>query len=182
MLQIIVPGTELFDESTEMFVHTEDTQLELEHSLLAISKWESKWCKPFLLKDKNDTLTPSEFFDYIKCMTVTSNVSKDVYNALTPQNIKAIIDYIDRPMTATTITDNSKSPFRKEIITSELIYYWMVAYQIPFECETWNIHRLLMLIRICNAKNNPKKMSKREILMQNRALNAARKKALNTKG
>lgn len=182
MLQITVPGTELFDEATETFIQTKDTQLKLEHSLLSISKWESRWCKPFLAVDKKDKLTPAEFLDYIRCMTLNTNVPKDVYNALTPDNITAITNYINHPMTATTVTDNSANPFRKEIITSELIYYWMIAYQIPFECEKWHIHRLMMLIKVCNAKNNPKKMSKKEILTQNRALNAARRKALHTKG
>ena len=179
MLQIIVPKAELFDENTEMFVETKDTQLKLEHSLLSISKWESKWCKPFLGKEKH---TPTEMLDYIKCMTLNT-VPKEVYNALTPDNLKTISDYINHPMTASTVTDNSKTnTFSREIVTSELIYYWMVTYQIPFECEKWHINRLLMLIRICNAKNNPKKMSKREIMAQNRALNNARRKALHTKG
>jgi len=182
MLQITVPGRELFDESTETFIQTKDTQLKLEHSLLSISKWESKWCKPFLATNKNNRLTPAEFRDYIRCMTLNSNVSKEVYNALTSENMASITEYINDPMSATTVTNNSDNPFKKETVTSELIYYWMVAYQIPFECEKWHINRLIMLIKVCNAKNNPKKMSRREILMQNRALNAARRKALNTKG
>lgn len=182
MLQIIVPGTELFDESTETFIHTNDTQLKMEHSLLSISKWESRWCKPFLTVKKGDKHTPAEMLDYFKCMTLNSNVSKDVYNALTPDNVTAITNYINHPMTATTVNDISKPVFNNGIVTSELIYYWMVAYQIPFECEKWHINRLIMLIKVCNAKNNPKKMSKREIFNQNRALNAARRKALNTKG
>lgn len=182
MLQIDVPSTELFDEVTETFITTKDTRLCLEHSLISISKWESRWCKPFLPTDKNSKLTNAEFLDYVKCMTLNKNVPKEVYSALTYSNIKAINDYIESPMTATTVTDNRNGPFKKEVVTSELIYYWMVAYQIPFECEKWHINRLIMLIKVCNAKNNPKKMSKREIFNQNRALNAARKKALHTKG
>lgn len=182
MLQIVVPGTEMFDEVTETFVQTKDTVLKLEHSLLSISKWESKWCKPFLGRDKNDTRTSREILDYIECMTLNT-VPKAVYNALTIENINAILEYISQPMTASTVTDASKTnPFKNEIITSELIYYWMIACQIPFECEKWHINRLIMLIKICNAKNNPKKMSKREIMAQNRALNKARRKALHTKG
>lgn len=183
MLQITVPGTELFDESTETFIRTKDTQLKLEHSLLSISKWESKWCKPFLGTNKEDKRTSKEMLDYIECMTLNSNVPKDVYSALTQENLRAISRYINHPMTASTVTEMSKSnPFRREIVTSELIYYWMIAYQIPFECEKWHINRLIMLIKICNAKNNPKKMNKREIMMQNHALNKARRKALHTKG
>jgi hypothetical protein len=112
-----------------------------------------------------------------------NTVSKDVYNALTSENMEAISNYINNPMSASTVTQNGKrSTGSREIVTSELIYYWMVTYQIPFECEKWHINRLLMLIRICNAKNNPEKMSKREIMAQNRSLNKARRKALRTKG
>lgn len=183
MLQITVPGTELFDESTETFIQTKDTQLKLEHSLLSISKWESKWCKPFLETNKENRRTSKEMRDYIECMTLNSNVSKNVYNALTQENLKTIIRYINHPMTASTVNDMQKrNPFSREIVTSELIYYWMIAYQIPFECEKWHINRLIMLIKICNAKNNPKKMNKREIMMQNHALNKARRNALHTKG
>ena len=183
MLQITVPGTELFDENTSTFIQTSDTQLKLEHSLLSISKWESRWCKPFLVSDKKKCLTNAEFLDYIRCMTLNNNVSKDVYNALTPENIQDITKYINHPMTATTVQNMpASSNGRREIITSELIYYWMIAYQIPFECEKWHINRLITLIKVCNAKNNPKKMSKREVLNQNRALNTARRKALHTKG
>jgi len=178
MLQIIVPGTELFDENTETFIKTNDTHLKLEHSLLSISKWESKWCKPFLGQERH---TPHEMLDYIRCMTLNP-VSKDVYNALTEENMRAISDYINHPMTASKVYDSSPHTNKKEIVTSELIYYWMLNYQIPFECEKWHINRLLMLIQICNAKNNTKKMSKQEILAQNRALNRARRKALHTKG
>jgi len=180
MLQITVPGTELFDESTESFIRTNDTQLKLEHSLLSISKWESKWCKPFLAKSKEDVRTNEEMLDYIKCMTLNS-VPTNVYNALTPKNLKEIGDYIAHPMTATTVTNLKKSS-NKEIVTSELIYYWMIVCNIPFECEKWHINRLLMLIKVCNAKNNPEKMNREDLILRNRALNAARKKALHTRG
>lgn len=180
MLQIIVPGTELFDESTESFISTNDTQLKLEHSLLSISKWESRWCKPFLAKNKEDVRTNEEMLDYIKCMTLNS-IPTNVYNALTPKNLKEISDYIAHPMTATTVTNLKKSS-NKEIVTSELIYYWMIVCNIPFECEKWHINRLLMLIKVCNAKNNPEKMNRNDLISRNRALNAARKKALHTRG
>ena len=182
MLQITVPETELFDEKTETFIHIKSTQLKLEHSLLSISKWESKWCKPFLSKDANDHRTNKEMLDYIKCMTLNT-VPKEVYSALTQENLQTITNYINHPMTASTVTIPEKNvPFRKEIVTSELIYYWMIACQIPFECEKWHINRLIMLIKICNAKNNPKKMTKEEVLAQNRALNKARRNALHTRG
>ena len=183
MLQILVPGTELFDESTETFIQTKDTNLRLEHSLLSISKWESKWCKPFLGTNKDDKRTNKEMLDYIECMTLNSNVSKNVYSALTQDNLRSISNYINHPMTASTVNEMSKTnPFKREVITSELIYYWMVAYQIPFECEKWHINRLIMLIKICNVKNNPKKMKKADILRRNASLNEARRKAWHSKG
>lgn len=180
MLQITVPATELFDEDTNTFINVKETCLKLEHSLLSISKWESRWCKPFLAKDKEDKRTPKEMLDYIRCMTLNTNVPENVYNALTPSNMKAISNYINHPMTATTVVDRGKGS--REIITSELIYYWMISYNIPFECEKWHINRLLMLIKVCNAKNNPKKMSRAEVIAHNRALNAKRRKALHTRG
>lgn len=181
MLQIMVPGQELFDEATQTFIQTKDTVLKLEHSLLSISKWESKWCKPFLMQNEKNPHTSTEILDYIKCMTLNANsVSKDVYNALTPRNQRDIQRYMNHPMTATTIKESGRRS--REIITSEIIYYWMISYNIPFECEKWHINRLLMLIKVCNAKNNPRAMSRNDILSQNRALNAARKKALHTKG
>jgi len=184
MLQIVVPKQELFDESNDTFVQIPETQLKLEHSLLSISKWESKWCKPFLKVNDDDKLTSIEFLDYIRCMTLNANsISKDVYNALTYDNLNVIKNYMNSPMTASTVRDSrSANPYKREVVTSELIYYWMIAYQIPFECEKWHINRLIMLIKICNAKNNPTKMSKRDIYAQNRQLNAARRKALHTKG
>lgn len=180
MLQIIVPATELFDEDSGTFININETCLKLEHSLLSISKWESRWCKPFLAKNDNDKRTPKEMFDYIKCMTLNNNVPENVYNALTSENMDSISNYIKHPMTATTVT--SKNSGNREIITSELIYYWMISYNIPFECEKWHINRLLMLIKVCDAKNNPKKMSRAELLARNRSLNAQRRKALHTRG
>jgi hypothetical protein len=182
MLQIVVPATELFDENTQMFIQTPETTLKLEHSLLSISKWESKWCKPFLLTDKKDQHTVKEMIDYVRCMTLNNNVPKEVYNALTRENMRDIQRYIDSPMTATTVKKLDNKPGGREIITSEIIYYWMISCNIPFECEKWHINRLIMLIKVCNAKNNPKKMSRNEILRNNRALNDARRRMHHTKG
>ena len=111
-------------------------------------------------------------------MTITQNVNPIVYNNLTDKNIEDINEYIDKPMTATTFTSENKSPNR-EIITSELIYYWMFSLNIPMECQKWHLNRLLTLIRVCNIKNQPpKKMSRREIMSRNAQLNAARRKKL----
>ena len=179
MLEIIIPGLELYNEETNEFTCYDDVKLELEHSLISISKWESKWCKPFL-DGKDKTL--DEIVDYVRCMTISDNVESDVYDRLTEENLVVINEYIGRPMTATTF-NNEKKTTGREIITSEIIYYWMVSFNIPFECQYWHLNRLLTLIKVCNVKNNPpKKMSQKEILARNKALNDARKKELGTRG
>ena len=179
MLTITIPAMELFNDLTQEFIETKAQTIQLEHSLVSISKWESKWNKPFLAK--NDK-TITETLDYIRCMTITQNVNPDVYKRLSRSNIEDINKYIDEPMTATTFSDNNAGKSR-EIVTSELIYYWMIALNIPMECQRWHLNRLLTLIRVCNVKNTPpKKMSRREIMNRNAALNAARRKQLNSKG
>jgi hypothetical protein len=181
MLRIAVPvGPEEWDEEKEEFINPKIQTLQLEHSLVSLSKWESKWCKPFL-SSKEKTI--EETMDYIKCMTITQNVDPDLYNHLTAENIEKINQYIYAPMTATTFSDGKTNKPNREIITSELVYYWMVALNIPFECQKWHLNRLLTLIRICNVKNEPpKKMSKRDVMSRNAALNAARRKQFNTNG
>lgn len=180
MLVITIPETERFDEAKNMFITTKAQTLQLEHSLVSLSKWESKWCKPFLTKDKKTT---EEILDYIRCMTITQNVDPNIYNSMSSDVLNKIVEYIESPMTATTINDHRKGGSSREIVTSELIYYWMVAAQIPFECQKWHLNRLLMLIRICEIKNAPpKKMNKSEILSRNRQLNAERKARLGSSG
>lgn len=179
MLQITVPAVEMWDESTETYINTKETTLQLEHSLVSVSKWESKWCKSFL---SHTNKTYDETIDYIKCMTLTRDVDPSVYYGLTNDNIEQINKYIAAPMTATSFSDKNGKGGR-EIITSELIYYWMISQSIPFECQKWHLNRLLTLIRVCNIKNAPpKKHSRREIASRNAALNAARRKQLNSKG
>ena len=182
MLEITVPASEVYDEVHESFIFTETCKLQLEHSLISISKWESRWHKPFITSSKEDRHTNEELLDYIRCMTLNRNVDPNVYLVLTPSNLKAIEAYMNDPMTATTVRDIPGSPMRREIVTSELIYYWMVSFNIPVEFEKWHINRLIMLIKVCSAKNNPQKMSNKAILAQNRRINEARKKALGTKG
>ena len=163
MLRIVIPEGQLFDEKTEEFIYTKQQTLQLEHSLVSLSKWESKWQKPFL--------------------TNTPNIDPNVYKFLTKENIKDINDYIGDSMTATTFNDINSKGHSRETITSELIYYWMVSFNIPFECQKWPINRLITLIRICIIKNqSSKKMSKSEIMSRNAAINAARRKKLNSKG
>lgn len=181
MLHIVIPDGEYFNEKTGEFINIKETKLQLEHSLISLSKWESKWCKPFL---SNDVKTEEENIDYVRCMTINQNIDPNVYYGITPSVLKEISDYINAPMTATWFSeDKNKAKKNKEVITNELIYYWMVALQIPFECERWHINRLLTLIRICNIKNEPpKQMSKKDLLNRNKSLNAARRAKLGSRG
>lgn len=181
MLRLVVPiSQEGWDEQKEEFVEAKTQVLQLEHSLVSLSKWESKWCKPFL---SNVTKTDEEILDYIKYMTLTQNINPDVYSHLTVENFKEIDRYINAPMTATTFSEDRSGSRNREVITAELIYYWMVALNIPFECQKWHLNRLLTLIRVCNIKNQPpKKMSKRNTASRYAQLNAARRQQFNTKG
>lgn len=176
MLKIIISPTELWDEAKEEFVTFKGTTLTLEHSLVSLSKWESKWCKPFVSKREK---TLEETIDYIKCMTLTQNVSDDVYRYLTNENIDKIKKYIDAPMTATWFSESKDNSVNRRPVTSELIYYWMIALNIPFECQKWHLNRLLTLIRVCNEESKlTKKMSTREAMERNRALNEKRRAEL----
>ena len=181
MLTITIPATEAFDEMKGEFISVKEQTLQLEHSLISISKWESKWCKAFLGKQEK---TPEEILDYVKCMTLNPNVSDDVYHCLTPENVKEINDYIAAPMTATCFNEDKGGKSGRETVTAELIYYWMISLQIPFDpCQKWHLNRLLTLVRVCNVKNAPpKKMSKRDIMSRNAKLNAARRQQFNSKG
>ena len=178
MLTITIPKTELYDEIQNEFRIVKEQKLVLEHSLVSLSKWESRWHKPFLGKEPK---TREETIDYIRCMTVNS-VDPIVYDCISGQIISQINQYIEDPMTATTISEQQKRGSR-EIITAEIIYYWMVALNIPFECQKWHLNKLLTFINVVNIKNKPaKKMSKRDVMSRNASLNAARRKALHTKG
>lgn len=180
MLPIHIPDVELYDEEKDEIVTIKGQTIRLEHSLVSISKWESKWCKPFLSKEP---MSDEEIIDYIKCMTITQNVNPDIYKYMTRNNMSEISEYINAPMTATKVPKANDGIGDRETITSELIYYWMIALQIPVEFQTWHLNRLLALIEVCNFKNKPpKKMSRREILERNRALNAQRRAKYNTKG
>ena len=181
MLIITIPGIDDWDEKTERFVtRVEEQTLRLEHSLVSLSKWESKWHKSFL---SSKSRTNEEIIDYIRCMTLTQNVDPNVYYRLTDENVQEIKAYIDDPMTATTFSDDGNQRKSREVITAELIYYWMIVNQIPFECRKWHLNQLLTLIQVCSVKNAPpKKRSKKDIMSQQAKLNAARKKQLGTRG
>lgn len=173
MLQITIPEREYFDEETCEFVYTDRVTLQLEHSLLSISKWEAKWHKAFLGKQpKSD----EEMVDYVRCMTLNKNVDPKVYNRLTSENIEEINAYIENPMSSTYFPKDRQDKAGGDTPTAELIYYWMIASGIPFECQKWHLNRLLALIRVCGIKNAPsKKMSKSDILRRNASLNKARR-------
>lgn len=181
MLTITIPASEYYDVKENKFVSLgKEQKLNLEHSLVSISKWESKWHIPFLSESQR---TLEQSIDYVRCMTLTQNVDPKVYNFLTNDNFTRINEYIADPMTASTVTERGNKRGPREVITSELIYYWMIACEVPMECQKWHLNRLLMLIRICNAKNQPaKKMSKNDIMRRNSSLNAARRKASGSKG
>lgn len=180
MLRITIPQQEFWDERKNEFVYTKEQTLSLEHSLVSLSKWESKWCKAFLSKNNK---TYEETVDYIKCMTLTQNVDPKVYDWLTVENIEQVNSYIEAPMTATYLSEDKRGSTSRETVTAELIYYWMISYNIPVDFQKWHLNRLLTLIRVCDRKNNPpKKMSQRELMARNRALNASRRKQHGTRG
>lgn len=180
MLNITVGGTESFDEATHAFITSDEVDLQLEHSLVSLSKWESEFEKPFL---GNEEKTAEELVGYIKAMTVTPKVPEEVYLELTKENFDAINEYINAKMTATWFNDAPGAPKSREVITAELIYYWLTVFNIPFEVETWHLNRLFTLIRICNVKSaKPKKMSRSEMAARNRQLNEQRRQQHKTSG
>lgn len=179
MLKIVVGGTEAFDEATSTFVKQGGTEIELEHSLVSLSKWESKFEKPFLGKTEK---TGEEILAYVEEM-ILGEVPEGILSQLSEDNVAEINRYIEAKMTATWFRETPGAPQSREVITAELIYYWMVEFKIPFECQYWHLNRLFTLIRVCNLKGaKPQKMSRAEVARRNRELNAQRKAQLGTKG
>lgn len=180
MLEITVPATEMFDEAKNEFVNYKEQTLQLEHSLVSLSKWESKWHKAFLSKREK---TAEETIDYVRCMTITKNVDPSVYTRLTQENVNQINKYIEDPMTAVYFPEEKQRGGGGDTVTSELIYYWMISLGIPQEYQKWHLNRLLALIKVCNIKNSPnKKMSKSDIMRRNASLNAARRAKMHSNG
>lgn len=175
--KITIKSAELWDEDKQEFINTEDEVIEFEHSLAAIADWESRTHKHFL---GNRDITPEEMSLYLECMCVNpDDIPKLRY--LTPENMDEIKEYLEDSMTATKFYKGGKPS--RDIITSEIIYYWMAANQIPIEFEHWHISRLLTLLRVCSNHNEPqKKMSQSQIMRQNAQLNAARRAKLHSKG
>ena len=177
MLQIVIPEREYFDYEKEEFVYIGELKLTLEHSLISISKWESKWKKPFL--DDRTEKTAEESADYIRCMSIGKEIDSLSLRWIPPEVYKQINEYIADSMTATWFNETKKKPGAGQVVTSELIYYWMIVYHVPSEYAKWHLNRLLTLIKICEIKNAPpKKMKRKEIYSRNAALNAARKQKL----
>ena len=181
MLTLTVPGAELFDNKTQKFSTTETMVLELEHSLVSLSKWESKWNIPFLGRDEK---TNEQIIDYVKLMTLTPDVPDEVYLRLSDENYEQINGYINSKQTATWFREDPNSPKNREIITAEIIYYWMIALKIPQEYQWWHLARLFTLVRVLNQKNQPPKKagSTQSAAAQRRALNEARQRQYNTTG
>lgn len=183
MLTIYVPEQEGWDEDKEEFFHIKAKTLQLEHSLISLSKWESKWKKPFLASTNSRTV--EESIDYIRCMTLTQSVDPRVFEGLSPDILQQIRDYMDDAQTATWFSEEQKrhSPVSRETVTSELIYYWMICYNIPFECQKWHLNRLLTLIQVCGIKQEkPQKLTKSQLAARNSKLNAQRRARLHSKG
>ena len=180
MKTITIPGNELYDEETNKFITTKTQTIVIEHSLVSISKWESKWKKPFI---REEQMTIPELQDYVRCMTLTQNVNPDIYKGLPTTTLNEIVEYMNDTMTATWFSNPDKTGKKGEVVTSELVYYWMTALNIPMECQKWHFNRLMTLIRIAGEKNQPpKKMNKNDIYKQNRALNAKRRAARRSRG
>lgn len=180
MFKLHLPATERFDEINSKFVIRAETDLELEHSLLSVSKWEEHYEKPFLTETEK---SEDEELFYILCMDVKGNLTEELVRTLSRDELDAIKRYISASHTATTFTRHQKEPGgHRDIMTSEVIYYTMIALEIPFECESWNLNRLFTLIRVCSIKNNPKKMGMKDLMKSNASLNAARRAAMGSRG
>lgn len=180
MKKITIPSGEMFNSATNEFITVKGQTITLEHSLVSLSKWEAKYHKPWLTKFPENY---QEFIDYVRFMTLTQNVDPMIYNFLTKAQIEEILKYIQEPMTATTISSHGGGRGH-QVVTAEVIYYWMISFGIPVEvCQKWHLNRLMMLIRVCGEMNGPKKkIGPQDLAMRNNSLNAARKAALHTRG
>jgi hypothetical protein len=172
--------SEGFNEKTQEFVPADVVKLELEHSLVSLSKWESKFEKPFL---STENKTSEEILFYVESMTLTPDVPSEVFLRLSEDNVKEIDSYIGAKMTATWFREDANRGRSRETITAELIYFWMFSSGIPKDCEDWHLNRLFTLIKVFSEKNKPqKKMGRADIARNNREMNARRRAQLGTSG
>lgn len=182
MLELSFPSFEGYDDIEECFFTIEGRVIHLEHSLSSLAKWESKWRVPFMQYEGTEPKTIEQMVDYVRCMTLDDDVDPRLYSLVDTKMLNYVIEYINEPMTATWFKETG-SRRNRSIVTAEVIYYWMVTLQIPFECQYWHLNRLLTLIRVCNEKNAPsKKMRKSSQLRQQAELNAKRKAQHRTHG
>lgn len=183
MLKLILPKVENWDSKKQEFVYDQEVTLELEHSLVTLSKWESKWEKPFLGPEIKST---EETIDYIRCMTLTPDVPPETYHRLSSTHFTQVNSYIDSKMSATWFNEAAgagKASRSREIITAEIIYYWLDEFKINWEAQHWHLNRLFTLVKVHNQKNVPeKKMSRRDMLSERNRLNAQRKTEMKSQG
>ena len=180
MIKITIPETELYDSNTSSFIRTTPTVVTLEHSLASMSKWESKWELPFFGTAEK---TKEQVLDYTRLMVIGEEIDPNVFSGLTAENVRVIKDYIESKQTATWFSSEQRGPHSRKIITTEVIYSWMISQGIPFECQYWHINRLLTLIRVISeSQEKPKKMRKSSVMSQNRMLNAQRRARLGSSG
>lgn len=182
MLEILIPEQkDLFDSNTNEFLSVKETKLILEHSLLSLKKWEGRWKIPFL----STKLNQEQMIDYIRCMTVSKNVPDDVYRVIPMEELQKVADYISDKKTATTFSYSKmqeQAARRGEIVTAEIIYYWMITLNIPVEFQKWHLSQLLALIRVVSIKNS-KDGGKRKLSAKERHdINLANRAKYHTKG
>lgn len=179
MLEITIPGGERWSDRENRFYYPKETTIRLEHSLVSLSKWEAKWEIPFI---GNRNLTYEQNCDYVQCMNMTQNVSSEVFEFIPPETLAEIRQYVDKKMTATTIS-NTTGRKSRETVTSEVIYCWMTELGIPFECQKWHLNRLITFIQVCQIRKAPqKKYRGSDLLRRNYELNELRKKQWGSNG
>lgn len=171
VLDLYVPGKEFWNSELQEFIYTKDITLHLKHSLVSLTRWEQHYKRRFL---DDGPKNEEEYRFYIQCMTLNKDVDPLVYTVLQEDDMKKVTDYLHDSMTATTLPKQNNNRTNSEKLSSELIYYYMSALNIPFECEKWFLNNLIILISIASIKNNPQEKKSKPSWNSIRALNAAR--------
>lgn len=179
MYRLVLPSSEYFDSVNNEFITVPGKTYKLEHSLISVSKWEAKYHRPFLSPTKGPN-TRQEVLDYISCMSISEEIDPMILRSMSNAKVQEVMEYINNPMTATTFNEknsNRRKAASNTFMTSEVIYWQMASFGIPYECEKWHLNRLLTLIRVCDEKGQPaKKMSQNDILRQYAGVNAKRRR------